>query len=53
MRIYRGEVYVILGHIGSGKLTLLRILAGLKFPLRGSVSILGKPFQPYGRDIYM
>ncbi|XP_037724735.1 ATP-binding cassette sub-family A member 2 [Drosophila subpulchrella] len=48
MRIYRGEIYVILGHIGSGKLTLLRILAGLKFPLRGSVSILGKPFQPYG-----
>ncbi|XP_017056334.1 phospholipid-transporting ATPase ABCA3 [Drosophila ficusphila] len=48
MRIYRGEVYVILGHIGSGKLTLLRVLAGLKFPLRGSVSILGKQFEPNG-----
>ncbi|XP_043660615.1 phospholipid-transporting ATPase ABCA3 [Drosophila teissieri] len=48
MRIYRGEVFVILGHIGSGKLTLLRILAGLKFPLRGSVSIKGNSFQPNG-----
>ncbi|EDV47605.2 ATP-binding cassette sub-family A member 3 [Drosophila erecta] len=48
MRIYRGEVYVILGHIGSGKLTLLRILAGLKFPLRGSIFVMGKIFVPRG-----
>ncbi|XP_017124914.1 phospholipid-transporting ATPase ABCA3 [Drosophila elegans] len=48
MRIYRGEVYVILGHIGSGKLTLMRVLAGLKFPLRGSVTILDKHFEPNG-----
>lgn len=49
MRIYRGEVFVILGHIGSGKLTLLRILAGLKFPLRGNVYIMGNPFEPNGK----
>ncbi|KAH8273383.1 hypothetical protein KR018_002046 [Drosophila ironensis] len=46
IRIYVGEVYVILGHIGSGKLTLLRVMAGLKFPLKGTVTILGKPFGP-------
>ncbi|KAH8252511.1 hypothetical protein KR032_000293 [Drosophila birchii] len=44
LRLYQGEVYVILGHIGSGKLTLLRLMAGLKFPLRGTVYLMDKPF---------
>ncbi|KAH8409300.1 hypothetical protein KR009_012306 [Drosophila setifemur] len=46
MRIYSGEVYVVLGHIGAGKLTLLRVMAGLKFPLKGTVMVMGKPFGP-------
>ncbi|KAM8720001.1 hypothetical protein ACLKA7_006114 [Drosophila subpalustris] len=37
LRIYKGEVFVLLGHIGSGKLTLLRVLCGLKYPVRGTV----------------
>lgn len=45
MRIYKGEVYVLLGHIGSGKLTLLRVLCGLKYPVRGTVYY-------EGQDIY-
>ncbi|KAH8416825.1 hypothetical protein KR222_006445 [Zaprionus bogoriensis] len=44
LRIYMGEVYILLGHIGSGKLTLLRVLCGLKYPLKGSVHYMGKDF---------
>ncbi|KAH8344779.1 hypothetical protein KR067_006857 [Drosophila pandora] len=46
MRVYKGEIYALLGHIGSGKLTVLRVMAGLKFPLKGSVTVMGKPFGP-------
>ncbi|EDW00475.1 GH12891 [Drosophila grimshawi] len=42
MRIYKGEVYVVLGHIGSGKLTLLRVICGLKYATRGSVLYMGQ-----------
>ncbi|KAH8390010.1 ABC transporter A family member 1 [Drosophila serrata] len=48
LRIYQGEVYVILGHIGSGKLTLLRVMAGLKYPIRGTVLLTDKPFLNTG-----
>ncbi|XP_002133848.2 ATP-binding cassette sub-family A member 2 [Drosophila pseudoobscura] len=48
LRIYKGEILVILGHIGSGKLTLLRLIAGLKFPLRGTVSVLGNSYTHKG-----
>ncbi|SPP78075.1 ABC transporter A family member 2 [Drosophila guanche] len=48
LRVYKGEILAILGHIGSGKLTLLRLMAGLKFPLRGSVSVLGNGYTPKG-----
>lgn len=41
LRIYQGEVYILLGHIGSGKLTLIRILCGLKYPVSGSVLYMG------------
>lgn len=41
LRAYQGEVYVLLGHIGSGKLTLIRILCGLKYPVSGSVLYMG------------
>ncbi|KAH8236950.1 hypothetical protein KR038_000867 [Drosophila bunnanda] len=53
LRIYQGEVYVILGHIGSGKLTLLRVMAGLKFPIRGSVLLMDKPFVNTGEQRHM
>jgi len=36
-----GRFYAILGDNGAGKTTMLRILAGLVRPTRGSVSILG------------
>ncbi|XP_068154604.1 phospholipid-transporting ATPase ABCA3 [Drosophila tropicalis] len=50
MRVYMGEVFVLLGHIGSGKLTILRLLCGLKYPTRGSVNIRGKNFHEEVRE---
>lgn len=37
-----GRLYAILGDNGAGKTTMLRILAGLARPTRGTVSILGQ-----------
>ena len=36
-----GKLYVILGENGAGKTTLLRIIAGLSYPTRGNISVLG------------
>jgi len=41
--IERGTRVAILGANGSGKSTLLRILDGLYFPDRGTVSVFGEP----------
>ena len=41
--ISRGEFVVLLGPSGTGKTTLLRILAGLSTPSEGSIELLGKP----------
>ncbi|HEX3246534.1 MAG TPA: ABC transporter ATP-binding protein [Chloroflexota bacterium] len=44
-----GERILIRGANGAGKSTLIRVLAGLRRPDRGHVTILGRP--PYDRDI--
>jgi ABC-2 type transport system ATP-binding protein len=41
--VQRNEIYGYLGPNGSGKTTTLKILMGLLFPDRGSVTILGSP----------
>ena len=46
-----GKFHVILGDNGAGKTTLLRALAGLAFPTRGDVSILGKTPREACREI--
>ena len=38
----RGEVTCILGESGSGKSTVLRLIAGLEFPMKGRMVIDGK-----------
>ena len=49
-----GKFHVILGDNGAGKTTLLRALAGLAYPTRGAVSILGKtPYEACGDIGYM
>lgn len=43
--VSRGETWSILGPSGCGKTTLLYLLAGLKFPTSGEVSIHGEKIQ--------
>lgn len=46
------EIFGILGPAGSGKTTLVRILAGLIRAYRGEVSFLGKDYPAWSRDFY-
>jgi ABC-2 type transport system ATP-binding protein len=43
LAVPRGSVYGFLGPNGSGKTTTIRMLLGLIYPTRGSVSLLGGP----------
>ncbi|RPI47681.1 MAG: ABC transporter ATP-binding protein [Chloroflexi bacterium] len=43
LTISRGETWAILGPSGCGKTTLLYLLAGLRLPVSGQISIEGKP----------
>lgn len=42
LEIQRGEVICILGESGSGKSTVLRLIAGLELPLKGQILVDGK-----------
>lgn len=42
LKIYEGEIMIIMGGSGSGKSTLLRFLLGLGTPTSGSIRLLGK-----------
>jgi ABC-2 type transport system ATP-binding protein len=43
LTVPRGSVYGFLGPNGSGKTTTIRLLLGLIYPNRGSVTLLGEP----------
>lgn len=49
----RGEFTSLIGPSGCGKTTLLRMVAGLVAPSRGSISISGEPVTRPRRDIGM
>src|SRR5580658_6471008 len=56
LRIYKGEMFALVGSSGCGKSTLLRILAGFEHPDRGRVSIDGVDMSavpPYQRPVNM
>lgn len=48
MNLKAGYIYGLLGENGVGKTTLLRMLAGLRFPNQGSIHIMG--YEPRLRD---
>ena len=45
-----GEFMALLGSSGSGKSTILRLIAGLEHPSSGSISVDGKPVSSPGPD---
>lgn len=47
MELKAGYIYGLLGENGVGKTTLLRLLAGLRFPSSGTIKVLG--FEPRHR----
>lgn len=53
VRVYAGELCAVLGGNGSGKTTMLNVLAGLDKAYRGRVLIGGKPIDAYrGNALY-
>jgi putrescine transport system ATP-binding protein len=56
LKIYRGELFCLLGGSGCGKTTLLRMLAGFEQPTTGRISIDGVDMTgipPYERPVNM
>jgi ATP-binding cassette, subfamily B, bacterial MsbA len=45
LRLRRGQVVAVVGASGTGKTTLLRLVAGLLEPTRGTMNIDGKPLS--------
>jgi NitT/TauT family transport system ATP-binding protein len=50
IEIQKGEFLCVLGPSGCGKSSFLRMLAGLMFPLEGSLLVNGKPITGPGLD---
>ena len=56
LKIYKGEIFCLLGGSGCGKSTLLRMLAGFEAPTSGSIFIDGQDMAavpPYERPVNM
>src|SRR5262245_37346538 len=56
LKVYRGELFCLLGGSGCGKTTLLRMLAGFEQPTSGRISIDGVDMTgipPYERPVNM
>ncbi len=56
LKIYKGEIFCLLGGSGCGKTTLLRMLAGFELPTAGSIFIDGQDMTgipPYERPVNM
>lgn len=47
LRVFKGEVYTLLGGNGAGKSTLLKVISGIEKPYSGKITILGKNIKKY------
>ncbi|MBY6115389.1 nitrate ABC transporter ATP-binding protein [Mameliella alba] len=50
LEVQDGEFLVLLGFSGTGKTTLINLMAGLEMPTKGSVTFKGKPIDGPGRE---
>ncbi len=50
LAVQEGEFLVLLGFSGTGKTTLINLMAGLEFPTRGDVTFKGEPITGPGPD---
>lgn len=48
LKIYRGEIFALVGGNGTGKTTALSLICGLLSPTRGKISINGKNLSEIG-----
>ena len=46
LKLYSGEITVLMGANGAGKSTLVKILCGVHQPDSGKISLFGSPFTP-------
>jgi len=56
LRVYKGEIFCLLGGSGCGKSTLLRMMAGFESPSSGSIFLDGQNMAdvpPYERPVNM
>ncbi len=50
--LQEGQLFVVQGQNGAGKSSLLKILAGLGAPLKGSIQWQGKPLRRFDTDYH-
>ncbi|WP_372837225.1 ATP-binding cassette domain-containing protein, partial [Puniceibacterium confluentis] len=50
LEVQEGEFLVLLGFSGTGKTTLINLMAGLEAPTKGSLSFKGKPITGPGPE---
>ncbi|SNR49736.1 ABC transporter ATP-binding protein [Puniceibacterium sediminis] len=50
LKVQEGEFLVLLGFSGTGKTTLINLMAGLEMPSKGSVTFKGKPITEPGPE---